>query len=180
MKNRILILSVLLLASVAMNAADCKDGPYGLQINGTTIVDAPKYGENDAQGRVQYKAACVALKEGDVVKLINQSCDVTWMVNLDPYGEYQSFSGGQSQGSITCNKAGNYDFYIKLKSGDDVVYIGPGENCGGGTPTPTPTPTPDPVDYATAVPDHCSDVLLQAFYCYLQQTLLRLILIQLQ
>ena len=34
--------------------------------------------------------------------------------DIDPYGEYQKFSGGKSQGFLTCNVAGSYDFYIKL------------------------------------------------------------------
>lgn len=108
----------------------CQDGPYGLQINGTTVIDASLFGEPDAQGRVQYKASCVSLAAGDEVKLINRSCDATWMVDLDPYGSYENFSGGQSAGKITCSVAGKYDFYIKL-SGEvgDLVYVGPGEGC---------------------------------------------------
>ena len=113
--------------------AECQDGPYGLQINGSKVVDAPKFGDPDAQGRVQYKASCVELAAGDVIKLINQSCDATWMVDIDPYGSYQSFEGGASAGQLTCKTAGSYDFYIKLSAtAGDLVYIGPGENCSGG------------------------------------------------
>ena len=108
----------------------CQDGPYGIQINGTTVIDAPSFGEPDAQGRAQYKASCVDLAVGDEVKLINQSCDATWMVDLDPYGSYANFKGGKSEGKLTCSVAGKYDFYIKL-SGEvgDLVYVGPGEGC---------------------------------------------------
>ena len=115
----------------------CQDGPYGLQINGTTVIDAPSYGEPDAQGRAQYKAGCVDLAVGDEIKLINRSCDATWMVDLDPYGSYQNFTGGKSAGKLTCSVAGKYDFYIKL-SGEvgDLVYVGPGDGC------------PDPFDPA--------------------------------
>ena len=113
--------------------AECQDGPYGLQINGSKVVDAPKFGDPDAQGRVQYKASCVELAAGDVIKLINRSCDATWMVDIDPYGSYQSFEGGASAGQLTCKTAGSYDFYIKLSAtAGDLVYIGPGENCSGG------------------------------------------------
>lgn len=114
--------------------ADCQDGPYGLQINGTKVVDASKIGDADAQGRVQYKASCVELAVGDVIKLINKSCDATWMVNLDPYGDYTNFSGGKDAGQITCNVAGTYDFYIKMKDGDDLVYVEFGKDCGGTNP----------------------------------------------
>ena len=141
-----------MMVSVLMQAADCQDGPYGLQINGTKVVDAPKYGDPDYQGRVQYKASCVELAAGDVVKLINKSCDATWMVDLDPYGEYQSFEGGATANQLTCKKAGKYDFYIKLSMEvGDILYVGPAENCG----------TPG---YDGAAPAQCPDVILQAFY----------------
>ncbi|MBQ0076117.1 MAG: starch-binding protein [Bacteroidales bacterium] len=124
---------------------DCQDGPYGLEINGTDIVNAPMFGEPDAQGRVQYKAACVELKANDIIKLANLSCDARWMVDVDPYGAYQNFSGGSSAGSLTCNVAGKYDFYIKLSADQgDLVYIG---EC-----------TPK------AVPVECEDVMMQGFY----------------
>ena len=141
-----------MMVSVLMQAAECQDGPYGLQINGTKVVDAPKYGDPDYQGRVQYKASCVELAAGDIVKLINQSCGDTWMVDLDPYGEYQSFEGGKTAGQLTCKKAGQYDFYIKLSMEvGDILYVGPAENCG----------TPG---YDGAAPAQCPDVILQAFY----------------
>ena len=134
MKKIAVILAALLCGFAVTYAADCKDGPYGLQVNGKTVVDAPKFGDPDAQGRAQYKASCVELKAGDVVRLINTSCDATWMVDLDPYGEYQSFEGGKSANQLTCKKEGKYDFYIKLStSAGDLLYIGPGENCDGGT-----------------------------------------------
>ena len=120
--------------------ADCEDGPYGLQINGTTVVDAPKFGDSDAQGRVQYKASCVDLQAGDIVKLINQSCDATWMVDLDPYGDYANFSGGSAAGQLTCNVAGSYDFYIKLSAKEgDLVYVELGKECGDVPPVTPPT-----------------------------------------
>lgn len=131
MKKIFMLMAALVCAAGLM--ADCQDGPYGLQINGSKVIDAPKFGDPDAQGRVQYKASCVALNAGDVVKLINQSCDATWMVDIDPYGSYQSFEGGASAGQLTCKTAGSYDFYIKLSASEgDLVYIGPGENCSGG------------------------------------------------
>lgn len=131
--------------------AECADGPYGLQINGNKVVEAPPFGDPDYQGRAQYKASCVELAAGDIIKLINMSCDATWMVDLDPYGSYENFTGGSSAGQITCNVAGSYDFYIKLSmDAGDLVYVGPAENCGGG--------------YPSAVPSRCTDVMFQCFY----------------
>lgn len=142
----------LALCAAVSYAADCQDGPYGLQINGTEVINAPMYGDPDYQGRVQYKASCVELAAGDIVKLINQSCGDTWMVDLDPYGEYQSFEGGATAGQLTCKKAGQYDFYIKLSMEvGDILYVGPAESCG----------TPG---YDGAAPAQCPDVMLQAFY----------------
>ena len=130
--KKILTLCAALVIGWVAASADCQDGPYGLQINGSRVVDAPKFGDPDAQGRVQYKASCVSLAAGDVIKLINQSCDATWMVDIDPYGSYQSFEGGSAAGQLTCKTAGSYDFYIKLKYEQDELYIGPGSNCGEG------------------------------------------------
>ena len=136
--------------------ADCQDGPYGLKINNKTVIDAPLFGDPDIQGRVQYKASCVELKAGDVIQLVNQSCDATWMVDLDPYGSYQSFEGGKSANKLTCKTAGTYDFYIKLSMEvGDLVYVGPGENCSGDPGTP---------GYSGSAPAKCTDVMFQAFY----------------
>ena len=115
MKKAVAFLCVALCAM--MSYAACEDGPYGLQIkrgSETTVVDAPKFGDPDSEGRVQYKAGCVALKNGDKIKLINKSCGETWMIDIDPYGEYQKFTGGKEAGELTCTTDGDYDFYIKL------------------------------------------------------------------
>ena len=151
-----------LICCISVYAADCQDGPYGLLVN-ETKVEASAFGDSDYEGRKQYKAGCVKLSEGDVVKLINLSCDATWMVDLDPYGEYKNFTGGKSTGFITCKKAGAYDFYIKLSmEKGDVLYIGPGENCTDGPDNPDNPDTPS--DYVSSVPSQCGDVMLQAFY----------------
>ena len=153
--KKILTLCAALVIGWTTIYADCQDGPYGLQINGSTVVDAPSFGDPDYQGRAQYKAACVALKAGDVIKLINQSCGDTWMVDLDPYGSYESFEGGKSAGQLKCKVAGSYDFYIKLSMEvGDLLYVGPGEGCSGGGGG----------SYSTSAPAKCPDVMLQCFY----------------
>ena len=140
------------------DSGDCKDGPYGLKINGKTVVDAPLYGDPDFDGRVQYMASCVELAAGDVVQLVNQSCDAVWMVDLDPYGNYEDFTGGKEANQLTCNVAGKYDFYIKLSvQAGDLVYVESSQTCGGDVPTPEP-------GYTTSAPAQCPDVILQAFY----------------
>ena len=137
---------------------DCQDGPYGLKINNSTVVDAPLYGDPDYEGRVQYMASCVELEAGDVIQLVNKSCDATWMVDLDQYGYYESFTGGKEANQLVCNEAGKYDFYIKLSvQAGDLVYVESSQTCGGEGPTPQP-------GYTTSAPANCPDVMLQAFY----------------
>lgn len=141
-------LLVMLLAIVCGNAnAECKDGPYGLKINGSTVVDAPKFGDNDWEGRVQYKASCVDLKVGDELQLVNQSCDATWMVNLDQAGAFENFNGGKDANKLTCKVAGKYDFYIKLSmQKGDLIYVELGKNCSGDTPGGGDDPIDPPVE----------------------------------
>ena len=119
--------------------------PYGLLINGSTRYEATKHAENDYQGREQFLVSCVALKQGDKVQLCDFGNDnATWMSAIEPYGEYQKFT--KNTDHLICNIAGSYDFYIKLKYQDDVLYIGPGQNCGNVTP---PTPDPNATYYVT-------------------------------
>lgn len=138
--KKILLFALMLTAGMVAKA-ECGNGPYGLKINGSRVVEAPAFGEADAQGRAQYKAGCVDLKAGDEIQLANLSCDATWMVDLDPYGEYQKFEGGAAAGKLTCKADGSYDFYIKLSmDAGDLVYVGPGEDCGTTPVTPPVNP----------------------------------------
>lgn len=130
--------------------------PYGLLINGATKLESTALSEPDHQGREQFKVSCVELKQGDKVQLYDFENGASWMCAIDPYGEYQKFT--KSTNYLTCQSAGYYDFYIKLKYQDDMLYIGPGENCQGTNPNPDPNPT------TNAVPSACPDVMLQGFY----------------
>jgi alpha-amylase len=111
--------------------------PYGLLINGTTQMEAIAQSETDHQGREQFLVSCVALKQGDKVQLHDFGSGASWMCAIDPYGEYQKFT--KNTDHLICNAAGSYDFYIKLKYEDDMLYIGPGQNCGNTTPDPNAT-----------------------------------------
>ena len=119
--------------------------PYGLLINGTTKLEATPLSNKDYQGREQYLVDCVELSSGDYVQICDfGNNDATWMSNIDPYGAYQQFTGGKTQGKITCNLTGTYDFYIKLKYEDDLLYIGTSQNCTNETPdTPDSPIIPD-------------------------------------
>ena len=135
-----LLLSTLICSVLSMAA------PYGLLINGSTKIEATALSEKDFQDRDQFLASCVTLNQGDKVQLYDFGSGASWMCAIDPYGEYQKFTGGKTQGYLTCNTAGSYDFYIKLKYEDDMLYIGPGQNCGNVTP---PTPDPNTTYYIT-------------------------------
>ena len=118
--------------------------PYGLLINGTTLLEATSLSDTDHQGREQFLVSCVALNQGDKVQLHDLGSGASWMCAIDPYGEYQKFT--KNTDHLICNAAGSYDFYIKLKYADDMLYIGPGQNCGNVTP---PTPDPNTTYYIT-------------------------------
>lgn len=139
MKKNYFFLLAILLCGISLNAA-----PYGLLINGTTKLEAVAQSEKDHQGREQYLVSCVALQQGDKVQLHDFGSGASWMCAIDPYGEYQKFT--KNTDHVICNAAGSYDFYIKLKYEDDMLYIGPGQNCGNTNP---PTPDPNAKYYVT-------------------------------
>ena len=133
------LLSVFVSSLMAMFAA-----PYGLLINGTTKLEATSLSEKDFNDREQFLVSCVQLSQGDKVQLYDFGSGASWMCAIDPYGEYQKFT--KNTDHLICNTAGSYDFYIKLKYEDDMLYIGPGQNCGTVTP---PTPDPNATYYVT-------------------------------
>ena len=139
MKKIYVILFAVFCCNFALIAA-----PYGLLINGTTKLEATAVGETDFDGREQFLVSCVALNQGDKVQLHDFGSGASWMCAIDPYGEYQKFT--KNTDHLTCNTAGSYDFYIKLQYQNDMLYIGPGQNCGNVTP---PTPDPNATYYVT-------------------------------
>lgn len=110
---------------------------FYIRINGSTDYAASPVGETDMQGREQYMASAY-VKAGQTVSCYDNENKAEWTIcNLDPYGSYQNFtmSGSGASCKMTCNVDGCYDFYIKLKFEDDMIYVGPGTNCssqGGG------------------------------------------------
>lgn len=143
------------------DGGDCDDGPYGIIVNDEDVYEANATGEEDYEGRVQYLAN-VQLKAGDSFVIVNRSCDARWSEDVESYGEGANFSGGKAAGKVTCDVAGCYAIYIKMKMDDNILYIGAAEDCD------------DAIDkndtiverekYAKSVPERCPDVMLQAFY----------------
>ena len=129
--------------------------PFYVRINGTRDVAAVNTGVQDYQQRTQYAALNVSLNAGDKLTCYDAGSGAAWNIGvIDPYGAYAHFTTGSS--ALTCNVAGTYNVYIKMKMNDDRWYI---ESSNGDTPTPVV-----PQDYDSAVPAESEDVMLQAFY----------------
>lgn len=128
---------------------------------------AEETGAVDFQGRTQFKAECVALQNGDVLKCYDGENKVSWVITANDKGDTWGADGFEATADgLKCSATGNFDVYIKLKYEDDVWYIeGPQKGC-------TPAKEVDPGqgggggggDYTTAAPAKCPDVMLQGFY----------------
>ena len=128
--------------------------PFYVRINGTRDVAAVNTGAKDYQDRVQYAAYNVSLAKNDKLTCYDAGSGAEWNIGvIDQYGAYANFSTGSN--ALTCNVAGTYNVYIKMKMNDDMWFI---ESASGANPPVTPQ------DYDTAVPLECEDVMLQGFY----------------
>ena len=126
MKRQILTLLL------AFSALSFVNSEYYIRVNGTTDYLAEAFADADLQGRSQYRALNVWLLKDDVVSMYDSGSGSEWVIpNLDPYGEYQNFT--YSSSGYKCKAEGCYDFYIKLKMNDDMLYIGKGVECGSDT-----------------------------------------------
>ncbi|MBR0195303.1 MAG: hypothetical protein IJQ32_03570 [Paludibacteraceae bacterium] len=129
--------------------------PFYVRINGTRDVPATNTGVKDYQERTQYAAMNVSLAKNDRLTCYDAGSGAAWNIAvIDPYGAYANFSTGSS--ALTCNVAGTYDIYIKMKMNDDMWFI---QSSDGTSPEPY-----SPKDYEVAVPAQCEDIMLQAFY----------------
>lgn len=102
-------------------AYDCQDGPYAILVNGKDVVEAAKGDEFD--GYTQY-VANVSLTKGDIIQVMNTSCGATWMPAIEEGGVSKHFDADAEMAAI--DTTGCFDLYIKMKAGDDKLYIGNG------------------------------------------------------
>lgn len=126
---------------------------YGVLVNSKTYYAGTHVDDND--GYTQYLAH-VPVQKGDYLQLCQPfNMDSRWAVALDKYS-VSGFSYESDKERYTASVDGCFDFYIKLKYGEDQLYIGKGSGCSEGQ------------DYATmykgSVPPRCEAVLMQAFY----------------
>ena len=104
---------------------------YGILVNGHTYFAGESAGENE--GFTQYLSH-VQLQSGDYCQLYDASNNAAWAVTLNSYS-VEGFALNNDRYEVTVD--GCYDFYIKLKYGQDELYIGNGSNCGEGEEIPT-------------------------------------------
>ena len=102
-------------------AFDCADGPYNILVNGNTLVETIQGEELD--GYTQY-VAYLSLEKDDSIQIINSSCGAAWMPTIEDGGMSEHFTMGVN--AATIDTTGCFDLYIKMKSGDDKLYIGAG------------------------------------------------------
>ena len=146
--------------------------PYYVRVNGTTDYPTEALADTDYEGRSQYKASAVALQVGDVITVYDAGSDVAWAITaLDPYGAHANFTS--SAAGVVCTVEGCYDIYVKTMYDNDQLYIEASDACSEqdaepepetGTETETSTGEYTPGNYTNAVPDACTDVMIQAFY----------------
>jgi len=96
---------------------------YGILLNGQTFIEGQPAGEFD--GYQQYLAN-VLVKSGDYCQLYDADNQAAWAVDLDQYSE-DGFTRNGDKYDVSVD--GCYAFYIKLKFGQDLLYIGHGSGC---------------------------------------------------
>lgn len=99
---------------------------YGILVNGKTYFAGTQVDEYE--GFQQYLAH-VPVKAGDFCQLCDAENKSVWAVDLNT-ASVEGFTRNGDKYDISVD--GCYDFYIKLKYGQDQLYIGPGSNCGEG------------------------------------------------
>jgi len=152
MKTKFFTLFLALMACV--NAVFAVE--YGILVNGKMYFAATYEGSDPyGQGFEQYLSH-VQLNAGDYCQLYDAESEAAWAVDLDASSD-KGFTRNGDRYNVSVT--GCYDFYIKLKYQSDQLYIGPGSDCSAGVDITEEEPV-----YASAVPEQCADVMLQAFY----------------
>lgn len=125
---------------------------YGILVNGKMYYEAPAIGDKDYQGRDQYKAS-VSLQQGDTWCVYDATNKVPFTIEIEAGEGSAKSSFTEGANAATCNVAGCYDFYIKLKWEDNSLWVQTGSDCsatgveisgqGGGEDNPPVTPPSD-------------------------------------
>ena len=112
--------------AAALTALSMSAASYGILVNGKTYFAGTQVDEYE--GFQQYLAH-VPVKAGDFCQLCDAENKSVWAVDLNT-ASVEGFTRNGDKYDVSVD--GCYDFYIKLKYGQDQLYIGPGSNCGDG------------------------------------------------
>ena len=112
--------------AAALTALSMSAASYGILVNGKTYFAGTQVDEYE--GFQQYLTH-VPVKAGDFCQLCDAENKSVWAVDLNT-ASVEGFTRNGDKYDISVD--GCYDFYIKLKYGQDQLYIGPGSNCGDG------------------------------------------------
>ena len=121
---------LVLFAAAVLFGIGAHAATYGILVNNATFYEAAALGEKDHQGRDQFKAS-VSLNAGDVFCVYDETNNAKFTIAMEEGEGSAKSSFTEGAESATCNTAGCYDFYIKLKYNADELYIG---ECQGDTP----------------------------------------------
>ncbi len=110
--------------------------PFGITVNGTPVIGTENPTPMDPS-YLEWSVLGQSLQAGDIVKLYDEGSVSEWAVDLDP-AITVSITGGKTEGFYTMGEGGTFNFYIKLKTGADQLWV----EKAGDEPTPGPTPTP--------------------------------------
>lgn len=105
---------------------------YGIMVNGTDYHAGELNPTPGDPSFTEYMVLGLHVANGATLQLWDQENNAGWAVDLDGASTSNIVKDGDH---YVCNADGNYDFYIKLKYGEDQLYIGEvedGGNQGGG------------------------------------------------
>ncbi len=101
---------------------------YGILVNGKTYYAGTLNPSPGDPSFNEYMVLGVSLNAGDQCQLYDADNKAAWVVTLDSYSTPDITMG---EGSYVIGKTACYDFYIKLKYGEDQLYVGGDASCSG-------------------------------------------------
>lgn len=134
------------LCAAALMAVSLFGQSYGILVNGKMYYQGEALGEKDYQGREQFKAS-VSLAQGDKWCIYDATNKASFTIAMESGDGSAKGNFTEGADAATCNVAGCYDFYIKLKWEDNSLWVQAGSNCsatGVDISTDTPGPGPQP------------------------------------
>ena len=136
--------------TVAVMAMSMSAATYGILVNDKMFYEAAPLGNKDYQNRDQYLAS-VSLQQGDKWCIYDETNKAKFVIAMESGDGSAKANFTEGEQFATCNVAGCYDFYIKLKWEDNSMWVQSGTDCsatgrdisGGGGSDPEPGPGGD-------------------------------------